>query len=80
LVRETVPGGAWTLRSADWPRIGPIPEKAGWDDVPTCRKVNGKGGRCVSLDLCDHAGEGASTWGNSSARFGKPLDREAWGL
>jgi glycosyltransferase involved in cell wall biosynthesis len=80
LVRETVPGGAWTLRSVDWPRIGPIPEQAGWDDVPTCRKVNGKGGRCVSLDLSTHAGEGASTWGNKSAAYGKPLDRERWGV
>jgi glycosyltransferase involved in cell wall biosynthesis len=80
LVRETVPGGAWTLRSSDWPLVGPVPEKRGWDDVPTCHRVNGKGWRCVALDLSDHAGEGSSTWGNGSAAFGQPLDREAWGL
>jgi hypothetical protein len=80
LVRETVPGGAWTLRSSDWPLVGPVPEKRGWDDVPTCHRVNAKGWRCVALDLSDHAGEGSSTWGNKSAAFGQPLDREAWGL
>ena len=80
LVRETVPGGAWTLRSADWPRIGPVPEKRGWDDVPTCKRLGRDGFRVVALDLCVHAGEGSSTWGNKSAAFGQPLDRARWGL
>lgn len=80
LVRATVPGGAWTLRSADWPSIGPVPERVGWDDVPTCRRLVGEGRRVIALDLADHLGVEHSTWGNGSAAFGEPLDRRAWGL
>ena len=80
LWRETVPGGAWTLRSKDWPAIGPVPERVGWDDVPTCRRVTESGRRCIAVDLCDHAGVDLSTWGNGSQRFGKPLDKEKLGL
>lgn len=80
LVRETVPGGAWTLMAANWSIIGPVPEKAGWDDVPTCRRMNQLGWRNVAVDLADHAGVELSTWGNGSQKFAKPLNREAWGL
>lgn len=80
LVRDTVPGGAWTLRSADWPSIGPVPEKRGWDDVPTCRRMGEQKRVCVALDLAVHAGADSSTWGNGSKRFEKPLDRARWGL
>jgi hypothetical protein len=80
LWRETVPGGAWTLRAAEWPQIGPVPEKKGWDDVPTCRRLNANGRKCVALDLADHAGVDSSTWGNGSKKFEKPLDRVRWGL
>ncbi len=80
LVRDTAPGGAWTLRSADWPRIGPIPEAPGWDDVPTCNRLREKGFRVCQIDLADHVGEDHSTWGNESRQIGKPLDRKAWGL
>lgn len=80
LVRKTAPGGAWTLRAKDWPKIGPVPEAKGWDDVPTCARVISRGGRVVQLELADHIGEDLSTWGNDSAKFRRPLDREAWGL
>lgn len=80
LIRDTAPGGAWTLRAKDWPRIGPVPEAPGWDDVPTCDRLRRKGYRVAQLDLATHVGEGISTWGNDSARHGKPLDRAAWGL
>jgi glycosyltransferase involved in cell wall biosynthesis len=80
LVRATVPGGAWTLRSAEWPTIGPVPEAVGWDDVPTCRRLGGEGRRVVALDLADHVGVAHSTWGNGSAALGTPLDRGRWGL
>jgi len=80
LIRATVPGGAWTLRSAEWPTIGPVPERVGWDDVPTCRRVNDSGRRCVAVDLVDHAGIDHSTWGNASQRWAQPLDRDRWGL
>jgi glycosyltransferase involved in cell wall biosynthesis len=80
LVRDSVPGGAWTLRAKDWPKIRPVPEASGWDDVPTCDRLRRKGYRVAALDLAEHLGEDLSTWGNDSARHGTPLDRAAWGL
>jgi glycosyltransferase involved in cell wall biosynthesis len=80
LVRDSVPGGAWTLRAKDWPKIRPVPEASGWDDVPTCDRLRRKGYRVCALDLAEHLGEDLSTWGNDSARHGTPLDRAAWGL
>lgn len=80
LVRDTAPGGAWTMRARDWPLIGPVPEAPGWDDVPTCDRLRRKGYRVCQIDLAQHLGEGRSTWGNDSARHGKPLDRGAWGI
>lgn len=75
LLRPTVPGGGWTLRAADWlSHIGPIPEIKGHDDVPTCRRLVDQGYLLAACDLADHAGENLSTWGNSSARYAKPLD------
>lgn len=80
LRRETVPGGAWTLRSTSWAEIGPVPEVKGWDDVPTCHRLNAAGKKCVALDLADHAGVELSTWGNNSPAYGQPLDRDRWGI
>lgn len=80
LVRDSVPGGAWTLRASDWPKIRPVPEAPGWDDVPTCDRLRRKGYRVCALDLAEHLGEDLSTWGNDSARHGTPLDRGRWGL
>ena len=80
LVRDTAPGGAWTLRAADWPRIGPVPEAPGWDDVPTCNRLRKQGYRVCQIDLADHVGEDHSTWGNISNRLAKPLDRKAWNV
>lgn len=76
LVRDSAPGGAWTLRASDWPDIGPIPEAPGWDDVPTCERLREKGYRVCQMDLADHVGQDHSTWGNGSDRFRSPLDPE----
>jgi GT2 family glycosyltransferase len=80
LIRDTAPGGTWTLRAADWGKIAPVPEAAGYDDVPTCNRLRAKGYRVCQLDLAEHQGEHVSTWGNISRELGKPLDRAAWGL
>lgn len=81
LVRDTAPGGTWTLRARDWPVIGPVPEQtAGYDDVPTCNRLRGMGYRVCQMDLATHLGEEVSTWGNGSKAFGSKLDREAWGF
>jgi len=73
LLRPSVPGSGWTFRSADWPTIGPVPEVAGHDDVPTCRRLVAAGGVLVAVDIADHRGEYLSTWGNVSHRYARPL-------
>jgi glycosyltransferase involved in cell wall biosynthesis len=80
LVRDTAPGGAWTLRAKDWSVIGPVPEAPGWDDVPTCNRLRTKGYRVCQIDLADHVGEKHSTWGNISNVLAKPLDRKVWNV
>lgn len=80
LVRDTAPGGTWTLRARDWPRIGPVPETRGWDDVPTCERLRAQGYRVAQIDAADHVGEDHSTWGNESRIHAEPLDKQAWGL
>jgi GT2 family glycosyltransferase len=80
LVRRTAPGGTWAIRPRDWETIRPIPESPGYDDVPTCERLATHGYRFAQLDLATHIGQDVSTWGNGSRRFGKPLDRERWGI
>lgn len=74
LLRPSVPGSGWTFRSSDWPLIGPVPEIAGHDDVPTCQRLVAAGRLLVAIDVADHRGEHASTWGNESHKYAKPLD------
>jgi glycosyltransferase involved in cell wall biosynthesis len=77
LSRTCVPGSGWTLRSSDWPTIGPVPEQPGEDDVPTCKRLNDEGRLLVAVDIADHVGEQRSTWGNQSHRFARALGTEA---
>jgi glycosyltransferase involved in cell wall biosynthesis len=69
LIRDTVPGGAWTYRSVDYPLIFPVPTKPGWDDVPTCRRLTNQRFRVGAVDLAEHGGEASSSWGNASHRY-----------
>lgn len=80
LVRRTAPGGVWTLRASDWPRIQPVPEAAGWDDVPVSLRLQANGYRVAQFEWAHHRGQDRSTWENASHRFGKPLDRKKWGV
>lgn len=80
LVRDTAPGGTWTLRTKHLPLILPVPETHGVDDVPTCERLLASGFRVAQMDVAEHVGEENSTWGNGSHRFAKPLDRKKWGL
>lgn len=81
LLRETAPGAAWTMRREDWPFIGPCPERVGWDDVPTCRKLRARGFEVAQLDLAEHTGGDKSVWGNPAHAYPHPpLDLAAWGI
>lgn len=66
LTRRSVPGGAWTYRQKHRDRIFPVSVFHGIDDVPACHRLVNRGFKVACLDLADHAGLGASTWGNAS--------------
>lgn len=74
LRRTCVPGSGWTFRTVDWPEIGPVPEKPGEDDVPTCQGLHAAGRQLIAVDIADHLGEHASTWGNNSHNAARALD------
>lgn len=65
LVRASTGAASWSFRPADWPKIGPVPDRRqGWGDVPACERVWASGYRVAQIDLADHAGHGRSSWGN----------------
>ena len=84
LVRNSVPGGAWSFSSKFHPIIFPVFGKKGTDDVPACRKVRKLGYRVAALELAQNVGIEKSTWTNvSHQRFVvDPVEavRIQWGL
>jgi glycosyltransferase involved in cell wall biosynthesis len=80
LVRETVPGGAWTYRSPMWGTMRWANEVAPSHDMPICGRVRAAGFRLVGVNLADHLGAGRSTWGNNSYGGAPQLDRKRWGV
>lgn len=80
LVRASTGAASWSFRNGDWPKIGPVPQQVqGWGDVPACERVWSRGLRIAQIDLAEHAGQFASTWGNPP-NANVSLDREKWGL
>lgn len=84
LVRKSVPGGAWTYRTADHDLIFPVSTFPGVDDVPACHRLVAAGRTVACVDLAENEGIGQSTWGNAShERFiVQPLEdvRTAYGI
>jgi GT2 family glycosyltransferase len=78
LVRDSLPGASWMFRASDWPKLGPVAEDR-THDIAGCARIRESGLRMAAMDLVDHIGTGHSTLGNTIA-FGKPLDREKWGV
>jgi hypothetical protein len=82
LLRESVPGAAWSLpmrhasavRAAIEPRFG--------YDSGVCEALRAQGALLGAVDLCEHIGEDASTHDNRPTRDlgGSPVDRDKWGL
>lgn len=70
LVRASTGAASWSFRPADWPTIGPIPERRqGWGDVPACEALTVRNYQIAQLDLADHAGHGRSSWGNRTVEL-----------
>lgn len=72
LLRASTGAASWSFRPADWPKIGPIPDRIqGHGDVPACQQIIAAGYQIAQLDLAVHQGSGRSTWGNQTeAKFG----------
>ena len=79
LVRDSVPGAAWSFRMRHVKRIFPVVADFGYD-TRACERLLSQGHRVCAMDLCDHAGWGASSHGNEMLRRARPLDREKWGI
>lgn len=80
LLRQSIPGSNWLLRTADWPLIGPLAETTGGEDLAVCRRLLEMQYDLAALDLCAHSGERCSAWGNQSWCLAAPLDKAAYGL
>lgn len=69
-LRASTGSGTWSFR--DWRRIGPLHEwQQGWGDVPACKRLRALGLDIAQIDLAEHRGEHASTWGNVSYEYAK---------
>jgi glycosyltransferase involved in cell wall biosynthesis len=84
LVRNSVPGGAWSV-GKHYDKVFPVfSTKPGIDDVPACRNLTRLGYRVAAIDLAVNAGIEKSTWSNASyQRFiVDPAEKvkETWGL
>jgi hypothetical protein len=81
VLRETVPGGAWTMRQSLLSVVLPVPtQNVGFDDLPVCDRLRGLGYDLAAMDLAEHAGAGRSTWGNVAHGTGRPFDWDRWPL
>jgi hypothetical protein len=64
-LRASTGSGTWSFRN--WRDIGPLHENVqGWGDVPACKRLRSIGRDIAQIDLAEHRGEHASTWGNVS--------------
>lgn len=79
LVRDSVPGAAWTVSRGRLRHLSPVPEEFGYDSK-VCARLREQGWRVAACDLAEHIGWGASTHGNDANRRAIPLDRARWGV
>ena len=79
LVRDSVPGAAWTFPMSMGKIIFPVPMTFGYDHK-TCLKLAMMGKKVAQIDLCEHLGWEASTHGNDANLHAKPIDKARWGL
>jgi glycosyltransferase involved in cell wall biosynthesis len=76
LLRDSLPGSNWSFRAADWPRIGPVAEKTGGEDLEICQRLRAAGRQLAALHLAEHTGAQCSVWGNQSWTYARPLPEE----
>ena len=73
VIRASLPGSLWSFRASDWPKIGPIREATGGEDLEICQRLQRNGYKLAALNLSEHTGEKASAWGNQSWHMAQPL-------
>jgi hypothetical protein len=80
LVRDSVPGAAWSFVETRWRHFGPVVDDFGYDSK-VCEKLRAKRRMVAALDLAEHE------WGMSShdnepmmRADTEPLDRKKWGV
>lgn len=82
LLRDSVPGASWSLPMfhAAW-LLDHVQGRFGFDSA-ACQAIQKMGGIMAAVDLCEHAGEDATTHDNRPTRDlrGKPIDKQHWGL
>lgn len=70
LVRKSTGGASWSLPSRHLTTFfGPAgiwQQHQGYGDVMACDRLTERGYRICQIDLAEHAGQGQSTWGNST--------------
>jgi glycosyltransferase involved in cell wall biosynthesis len=70
LIRESTGGASWSIprRKLDtfFAPAGIWQQNQGYGDVMACNRVIERGHRIAQIDIATHAGQGMSTWGNST--------------
>lgn len=82
LLRDSVPGAAWSLPMRHAPEVLRAIEPRFGYDSGVCQVMRQSGGVLAAVDLCEHIGEDASTHENRPTRDlrGRPVDVAKWGL
>lgn len=81
LVRDSVPGAAWTFRRTDWiTQLAPLVVSDFGYDHKACVKLKEIGKKVAAVDLATHEGWDVSTHGNRENRCAMPVDKKRWGL
>lgn len=78
LIRQSIPGSNWVFKIRDIPKIFPVLEQTGGEDLSKCQELQAKGYKLAALDLTYHIGEQYSAWGNRSYLNAEVLGINQW--
>ncbi len=80
LARESAGAASWSFRARDYGYLFPLyDEKQAVGDLDGCRRLRKQGFSVVQIDLAEHVGAHASSWGNATGKMKfEPLNRKKW--